>query len=69
MAVLGWLEMPKDDERPPEEIWKDSEQIAAWFQDVKDRRDREFGEDKADSAPPLEQNEATRGLRERLSGK
>jgi hypothetical protein len=70
--VLGWLEIPKDDERPPEEIWKDSEAIGDFFASVKEKRDREMQEmrgDRPDESAPLEQNEATRGLKERLAGR
>lgn len=65
------MEIPKDDERPPEEIWKDTEAISAWFTEVRDRRDREMADMRGDDEPqrPLEQNEMTRGLKERLAGR
>lgn len=59
------MEIIKEEDKPPEEIWLDGEAIQEWFARVKERRD---AENKGEESVPMDQNEATRGLRERLRG-
>jgi hypothetical protein len=59
------MEIIKDEDRPPEEIWLDGEAIQDWFARVKERRDSETA---GEESVPMDQNEATKGLRQRLGG-
>jgi hypothetical protein len=51
MTVLGWWELPEEDQ-PPEQYWGDDDALKEWFEAVKQRRkDRANG----DSSEPLEE--------------
>jgi len=60
--ILGFFELPKD-EQPPDEIWLNDEEIAAHFERIDEARDaRVQGMEPIDETP-LVQNELTRTLR------
>jgi hypothetical protein len=58
--VLGWFELP-DEDQPPQEIWLDDEKLAAHFEKVRDRYRSASGNSGMESVPQadLPQNELT----------
>lgn len=63
--MLGWYELPEKDQ-PPRYIWLDDEALEAHFNEVKAKWESGGGGNQNDDEPELLQNEATRGLKERL---
>lgn len=53
--VLGFFELPEDDQ-PPEEIWHHTERLEEWFKAVKQRRDNP---DMKPIDEPMEESEMT----------
>lgn len=70
--VLGWGEL-SDQDRPPQEIWLDPEELEAHFNSVKARWARGSSASDSTEMEPISEgdstgNEFTRGLRDRLKG-
>jgi len=42
LIFLTFEELPED-ERPPKRLWNDGDQLKAWFDEVKRRRDERYG--------------------------
>lgn len=42
LMVLSFDELPSD-ERPPRRIWENGKALTEWFDDVKKRRDEQYG--------------------------
>jgi hypothetical protein len=62
MTVLGWLELP-DEDQPPERIWCNHEELDEHFERVKARWKSGSGTEAIDDDGDLVQNELTKGLR------
>lgn len=62
LVYLGWEELPKD-ERPPRNIYKDSDALGEWFKEVERRREEKYGKDNSSSEieDPVE-NQAARSM-------
>jgi len=58
--VLGYFEMPDEDEIPPQEMWGDDDSLMKWFEDVKVRRANP-GE-RMEKIPDMEDNELVNQL-------
>lgn len=62
LTILSWMELSEED-RPPESIWLESDQIEAHFNDVKQRWADKAGGNEAGSSRLVE-NELTKGIRD-----
>lgn len=62
LSVLNWMELPEDD-RPPEFMWLEPEMLQGHFDEVKRRWADKAGGNGGDVAPPMQENELTKGMR------
>lgn len=65
LTVLGWRENLDTHELPPRRIWRDTDELKAWFERVKSDRRREMRGETTDRSREIEdpvQNEAARSL-------
>ena len=58
--VLGYFEMPDEDEIPPQEMWGDDESLMRWFEDVKVRRANPGAQ--METIPDMQDNELVNQL-------
>jgi hypothetical protein len=58
--VLGYFEMPNEDEIPPQEMWGDDDSLMKWFEDVKTRRQNPGVA--METIPDMEENELIQQL-------
>jgi hypothetical protein len=59
--VLGYFEMPDEEEIPPQEMWGDDDALMRWFEDVKARRQNP-GSGPMETIPDMQENELTKQL-------
>lgn len=60
LVFLSWDELPND-ERPPRTIWRNGDKLKEWFDDVKEKREREMDPKRNNIEDPVD-NEAAKGL-------
>jgi len=58
--VLGYFEIPNEDDIPPQEMWGDDEALIRWFDDVKVRRENPGSS--MEKIPDMEDNELVNQL-------
>lgn len=61
MTVLGYFEVPED-EQPPEEMWGNDEALIAWFEEIKRQRANPDSRG-MEPIPDMQENELTKQFR------
>jgi pimeloyl-ACP methyl ester carboxylesterase len=61
LSVLGYFEIPNEEDQPPELIWGNDDRLIAWFDEVKFRRQNPDNS-RMEPIPDMQQNDLSKRL-------